>query len=148
MRERAWVDATCVVCPAQRLGTGCFDVVDGPGARFRFDRTAGHRVDVETGTPVCVHPFRVGLAPGAYGSVGLAVRSVEEGALFSPSEGQLVLPADGDDLEAWLIAVLRIAEPDQMASALDQAEAIAAERFTSGEVVDALRRVLAHELPG
>ena len=147
MRERAWVDATCLVCPAQRLGPGCFDVVDGPSPRFRFDQGARHRVDVETGAPVCVHPFRVGLAPGAYASAGLAVRSVEEGALFSPSEGQLSLPADGDDLEAWLIAVLRTAGQDQMASALDQAEAIAAERFTSSQVVDALRRVLAHELP-
>jgi hypothetical protein len=94
-----------------------------------------------------VHPFRVGLAPGAYASAGVAIRSVEDGVLFSPSEQQLQLPAHVDDLEAWLIAVLRTAEPEQMASALDQAEAIAGQRFTSGQVVDALRRVLAHELP-
>lgn len=147
MPERDWADATCLVCPAQRLGLGEFDVVDGPGPGFRFDPAAGHRVAVETGIPVCVHPFRVGLAPGAYASADVPVRSIQDGVLFAPSEGQLALPADADDLEAWLIAILRTAEPDQMASALDQAETIAAERFTGGEIVDALRRVLAHELP-
>lgn len=134
-----------MVCPAQRLGPGCFDVVDGPGDRYRFESRVGHRVDVETGLAVCVHPFRVGLAPGAYASVGVEVRSVAEGTLFAPSADQLTLPDDADDLEAWLIAMLRTAEPEQMAS--DQAEATAAKRFSSAEIVGALRRVLAHELP-
>ncbi len=136
-----------MVCPAQRLGPGCFDVVDRPGSRYRFDRQAGHRIDTETGAAVCVHPFRVGLAPGAYASVGLEVRSVAEGAVFTPSADQLTLPSDVDDLEAWLIAMLRTAEPDQMGSALDQAETAASQRFSSAEIVNALRRVLAHELP-
>lgn len=136
-----------MVCPAQRLGPGCFDVVDRPSARYRFDRQAGHRVDRETGVAVCVHPFRVGLAPGAYASAGVDVRSVAEGAVFAPSADQLTLPSEVDDLEAWLIAMLRSAEPDQIASALDQAEAAASKRFTSAEIVNALRRVLAHELP-
>jgi hypothetical protein len=35
-----------------------------------------------------------------------------------------------------------------MASALEQAEAIAAERFSGDQIVGALRRVLAHELAG
>jgi hypothetical protein len=142
-----WADATCVVCPAQRLGPGCFDVVDQPDRRYRFDPRVGHRVDAETGVAVCVHPFRVGLAPGAYASAGVAVRSVAEGAMFTPSADQLALPHDADDLEAWLIAMLRTAEPDQMASALDHAETLASERFSPDKIVNALRRVLAHELP-
>lgn len=136
-----------MVCPAQRLGLGCFDVVDSPGPRYRFDREVGYRVDTVTDAAVCVHPFRVGLAPGAYATAGIEVRSVSEGAVFDPSADQLNLPSDLDDLEAWFVAVLRVAEPNQMASALDHAQAVAAERFEVGEIVGALRRVLAHELP-
>jgi hypothetical protein len=134
------------VCPAQALGLGCFDVVDGPGARYRLDRALGHRVDTETGIAVCVHPFRVGLAPGPYASAGVEVRSLAEGVRFTPSARQLAIPDQVDDLEAWLIATLRTAEPDQLASALAHAEAVARERFTADEVVGALRRVLAREL--
>jgi hypothetical protein len=144
----SWADATCLVCPAQRLGPGGFDVVDCPGARYRLDRDLGYRVDVETGTAVCVHPFRVGLAPGAYASAGPELRPVEAGAVFTPSPEQLALPDAVDDLEAWLIAMLRTADPTMMASALEQAEAIAAERFSGDQIVGALRRVLAHELAG
>lgn len=136
------------MCPAQRLGPGGFDVVDCPSARYRFDRERGYRVDVETGVAVCVHPFRVGLAPGAYASAGVAMRPVEAGVVFTPSVDQLVLPEQVEDLEAWLIAMLRSAEPTAMASALEQAEAIAAQRFSSEEIVGALRRILAHELAG
>lgn len=144
-----WVETTCVVCPAQQLGLGCFDVVDQPGPRYRYDAQRGHRIDAETGVAVCVHPFRVGLAPGAYASAGADPRlAAEGGAVFTPSADQLVLPGDTDDLEAWLIAMLRTAEPDQMGSALAQAEAAASERFASTDVIAALRRVLAHELPG
>jgi hypothetical protein len=141
------VDATCLVCPAQHLGPGCFDVVDQPGPRYRFDPAVGHRVDAETGVAVCVHPFRVGLPAARYASGGVAVESVAEGAVFTPSADQLTLPDGADDLEAWLIAMLRTAPPEQMASALDHAESVAAQRFAPAEVVGALRRVLAHELP-
>ena len=65
-----WSDDTCVVCPAQVWGLGEFDVSDRPGPTSRYDRDLDYRVDVTTGVPVCVHPYRVGLPPGAYCSGG------------------------------------------------------------------------------
>lgn len=123
------------------------------------------RVDGATGVPTCVHPFRLGLPPGAYASAGQPLPELAQGCgdqrrpipalghalpvaseVFIPTPEQLVLPEDAEDLEAWLIAMLRTAGHNEMASALDQAEAKAAERFTGEEIVTALRRVLAYEL--
>src|SRR5512139_3128412 len=63
-----WPGDSCAICPGQRLGLGAFDVVDRPSVRFAFDKAAGCRVDLVTGVPVCVHPFRIGLEPAAYAS--------------------------------------------------------------------------------
>jgi hypothetical protein len=152
-----WADACCSVCPAQTLGAGQFDVAPRPyhGQAFRDD---GMRVDAASGTPTCVHPFRVGLPPGEYASGGQPVPLLPvEGRrpipalghplsmpyeLFVPSPDQLVLPEQAQDLEGWLIAMLRTAPNAAMASALDQAETIAAQRFTGEQIVAALRRVL------
>jgi hypothetical protein len=164
-----WADACCAVCPAQMLGPGAFDVAPKPfrGQSFRAD---GVRVDGATGVPTCVHPFRVGLPPGAYASAGqplpelAAAADAGEGEgrrpipptgrpllmpreVFMPSAEQLVLPAEPEDLEGWMIAMLRTAPDAAMASALDQAETIAAQRFSGEQIVTALRRVLANELP-
>lgn len=141
-----WADDTCVVCPAQRLGLGEFDVVDRPGSS-RYDPRIGHRVDTTTGAPVCVHPYRVGLPPGSYASTGAPVPTipVERPA---PARHALDLPDDAIDLEGWLIAVVRAAGPDQITEALAAAEAVAVRRFTTTEVVAALRRVLSVELAG
>lgn len=122
------------------------------------------RIDGASGVPTCVHPFRVGLPPGAYASAGEPLPSLCEPAeqgrqpiggldwpgvpreVFIPTDEQLVLPEDAEDLEAWLIAMLRTAGHNEMASALDQAEAIASQRFSGEQIVTALRRVLAYEL--
>lgn len=122
------------------------------------------RVDGTTGTPICVHPFRVGLLPGRYASAGQPLPATSEPAaggrkpiggldwpgvpreVFIPTKEQLELPEDVEDLEAWLIAMLRTAAHNAMASALEQAEATAAERFTGEQIVTAMRRVLAYEL--
>ena len=143
-RRPEWTDDCCVICPAQRLGLGEFDVADRPQIRYAFDRAAGCRVDQATGAPVCVHPFRVGLEPGLYSSAGQPVGAAVP--TFTPSSEQLVLPEAVDDLEGWLVAMLRSAAHHEMASALEQAEAIASERFTGEQIVQALRRVLAVEL--
>lgn len=160
-RRPEWADDCCVICPAQRLGIGGFDVVDRPQVRYAFDAAAGCRVDQVTAVPVCVHPFRVGLPPGLYASAGHPLaeqrgrdpddpastpQTISRPPVFTPSPEQLVLPESVDDLEGWLIAMLRTAAHHEMASALDQAEAIAAERFTGEQIVQALRRVLAVEL--
>lgn len=159
-----WADDCCAVCPAQLLGPGEFDVVARPGHGLNYDPEAGYRVNAATGQAVCVHPFRVGLPPGEYASSGIPVTDPEAAPAppgappgrrmrslpaYVPSPDQLILPDSVDDLEGWLIAWVRSTAADAtMASALSQAEAIALERFSGGEVVDALRRVLATELSG
>ncbi|MCW2896549.1 MAG: hypothetical protein JWO75_6038 [Actinomycetia bacterium] len=161
-----WADDCCSVCPAQALGPGGFDVAARPfhGQAFRED---GMRVNGISGIPTCVHPFRVGLPPGLYASAGQPVPELVDdvaGAggrrpipalgrplptlreVFTPSPEQLVLPEQVEDLEGWLIAMLRTAPDAAMASALSSAETIAAQRFTGEQIVTALRRVLANEL--
>ncbi|RAY15435.1 hypothetical protein DPM19_12145 [Actinomadura craniellae] len=159
-----WADDCCVVCPAQQLGPGRFDVAPRPLPHHAFE--SGQRVDTYTGVPVCVHPFRVGLPPGAYASAGEPVpgpptetaepvrRPPADGGwrlhvpreVFIPAPEHLELPDRAEDLEGWMVALLRTAPDAAMASALRQAETIAAERFPGGQVVAALRRVLATEL--
>ena len=64
-------DATCVACPGQSLALGAFDVAPRPGPDHPYDPAAGHRISAATGTPTCVHPFRVGLAPAPYASAAV-----------------------------------------------------------------------------
>jgi hypothetical protein len=138
-------DATCVVCPAQVLGLGEFDVTDRPGRGNRYHPEVGHRVDTATGVAVCVHPFRVGLPPGRYASDGEPLPGADS-PVPEPTAAALELPEDVVDLEAWLIATLRVAPPSRMAAALHHAEALAIERFSTVDVIAAMRRVLTHEL--
>lgn len=161
-----WADSCCGVCPAQKLAAGQFDVIAAPGTGYQYSPELDVRVDVVTKQPTCVHPFRVGLPPGLYLSAGTPVpapgaerpeRPTRQGsgrrprsrwAVFTPTPEQLVLPEQLDDLEGWLIAMLRTAAPNEMDSALKQAESIASERFSSGDIIAALRRVLSSELAG
>lgn len=133
------------MCPAQVLGLGQFDVSDRPGPQSQYNPELGYRVDVSTLTPVCVHPFRVGLPVGRYASDNAPVPDFPQQAP-TPSPVQLELPADAADLEAWFVATLRVVHPDAMASALWRAEAIASQRFPARDVVTAMRRVLSVEL--
>lgn len=139
-----WCEDTCVVCPARALGPGEFDVLDAEPGRYRLDRAIGWRVD-EHGTAVCVHPYRVGLPEGRYASGHLAVPD-PGGPRPAPSELALVLPEDETDLEGWLVAVLRVAEPDALMDSVALAERQASSRFAPAAVTAALRRVLSHEL--
>ncbi|MEV6971127.1 hypothetical protein AB0M47_39115 [Hamadaea sp. NPDC051192] len=139
--------ATCEVCPAQLLRFGAFDVVDRPGADNRYDRDRGWRANVVTGAPTCVHPYRVGLPPALYASAGVPLPPSATPAPV-PSAADLELPDDPTLLEAWLVALLRCASPERMASTLYEAEAIASQRFGSRDVVAAMRRVMSHELAG
>jgi len=107
-------EATCVVCPAQVLGPGDFDVADRPGPESQFDPQAGYRINRRTGQAVCVHPYRVGLPPGAYASAGAPLPTLDVPP--APTPRALELPVEVADLEGWLVAVLRTTNPDQMAS--------------------------------
>ncbi len=144
-RRDSWDEDTCAVCPAQVLGLGEFDVSDRPGPESRYDPAVGYRVNSATLSPVCVHPFRVGLPVGRYASNHEPVPAFPEQPPV-PAPVHLELPGDLDDLEAWFIATLRVVDPDRMASALHKAEATAAGRFPARDVVAAMRRVLSVEL--
>lgn len=140
----------CSVCPGQSLGPGAFDVEPKPSPSSRYDPVAGHRMNV-AGFPVCVHPFRVGLPPGRYGSYRDPVPPVRldsDGSVerLLPSHEALTPPEDIEDMEAWFIATFRLAGPSRLAAALAQVEAVALERFPEGAVVAALRTVLSREL--
>jgi hypothetical protein len=144
-RRDGWADDTCVVCPAQVLGLGEFDVSDRPGPDSRYDPQAGYRVNTITGAAVCVHPYRVGLPVGAYASAGQPVPEFPAQPP-APAPVHLELPEDLADLEAWFIATLRVVHVDAMAPALRRAEATASRRFAARDVVAAMRRVLSVEL--
>lgn len=133
------------MCPARcGLGPGQFDVVDGPGAEYRLDRSIGWRVDVRTQAGVCVHPYRIGLAPGRYFSGDEPVPDGTE--RLTPSAAALAMPEDETDLEGWLVAVLRVAPADELFDAIGAAEQAAGQRFAPDAVTEALRRVLSYEL--
>ncbi|GLY03781.1 hypothetical protein [Actinoplanes sp. NBRC 101535] len=140
----SWADDTCGVCPAQSLGPGAFDVVARPGHQMPYRPDLGYRAD-HRGVPVCVHPYRVGLPAGAYASAG-APMPAETTPVPEPTAEALELPDRLEDLEGWLVAKLRTAEPDQIFGAVARAEREALERFPSREVVTAMRKVLSREL--
>ncbi|MFG2041267.1 hypothetical protein [Dactylosporangium sp. NPDC048998] len=141
-------DATCVACPAQALALGAFDVAERPGlarTEHPYDSGRGYRVSAATGTPTCVHPYRVGVPPAAYASAG-APLPTGEAPPPAPREADLELPDDPTLLEAWLVAVVREAPPARLGAALRRAETAALQRFAPDQVVEALRRVLSNEL--
>lgn len=139
-----WCDDTCVVCPAQALAPGEFDVVARPDAAYAYNPQIGWRVGPD-GTAVCVHPYRVGMPPGRYASAGDPLPAFDEPAP-APVLAALELPAQLDDLEGWLVARLRVADSSSIFNEVARAERDAAVRFAPGEVVAALRRVLSREL--
>jgi hypothetical protein len=140
-----WCEDTCIVCPAQELGPGKFDVVDRPGPENAYDPQVGWRVD-PAGIAVCVHPFRVGLPPGRYASAGVPVP--DSPASLAPTAAALELPENEADLEGWLVATLRVASAPMLRIAITHAQDEALRRFAPGAVDKALRRVLSVELSG
>ncbi|THV41379.1 hypothetical protein [Glycomyces buryatensis] len=148
MRSRRWSEGeVCAVCPALTCEAGAFDVIDRPGPESQFDPSRDCRVNIATGAPTCVHPYRVGLPVGLYASEGAALPESGRPAPV-PSQAALVMPVLETDLEAWLVAVIATAPERATAQAIRQAEAAAREHFPSAVVVDALRVVLSHHLAG
>lgn len=141
-----WCDETCGICPGQMLGPGRFDVVARPARELAFNRELGWRA-TPGGTPVCVHPFRVGMPPGAYASGDEPVPDLSHLDLVPPPPPEaLVLPESLDDLSAWMVAHLRTPTRWGMSAVISELERTAAERFAPGEVVAVLRRVLSVEM--
>jgi hypothetical protein len=52
----------CGVCPSLRFPREGFAVADRPSAAWPFDPVDGYRYAAD-GTPVCVHPHKIGLEP-------------------------------------------------------------------------------------
>jgi hypothetical protein len=134
------LDETCVACPGQRLPLGAFDVAPRPSPAIPFSPALGYRVATATGTPTCVHAFRVGVPPGLYASAGVPLPT--SSPVPVPSAADLELPSDGTLLEAWLLAVVRSAPADRLSVTLARAERLASERFPPAEILVAMRRVL------
>lgn len=133
------------MCPARFLAVGQFDVIEALPRDYK-PGPAGYRVD-RSGTPVCVHPFRIAIPEGRYATSGQTVSA--NAPRPKPGWVALTLPAaaDGEDgLAAWLIATLRTADPDELPAVIEQAEQAALTRFAPGVVRDVLRRVLGREL--
>jgi hypothetical protein len=139
-----WEADTCAVCPAQLLGPGAFDVLARPGPGSAYRAELGWRAD-PAGVPVCVHPYRVGMPVGAYKSAGVPVPDLNSPAP-APTPEALELPEWLEDLEGWLVAVLRSVPPERMFGAVARAEREAAEQFSPRDVVKAMRRVMSREL--
>ncbi|MDH6115054.1 hypothetical protein P3T36_007343 [Kitasatospora sp. MAP12-15] len=59
----------CWFCPSLRFPAGGFDVFEQPSRECPFDPADGFRYTAAR-VPVCVHPYKVGLPPGRYGSDG------------------------------------------------------------------------------
>ena len=118
-----------------------------PKAReLAFNPRLGWRA-TPSGTPVCVHPYRVGMPPGAYASAGEPLPDLmRRPEVLPPPAEALVLPEALDDLSAWMVAQLRVAGHNQMFTVVARLEREAAERFAPGEVVKILRRVLSVEM--
>ncbi|GAA2698481.1 hypothetical protein LV78_008016 [Actinosynnema pretiosum] len=57
-----------------------------------------------------------------------------------------MLPWEVEDLEGWLVAVLRVAAEDELFAAVEAAERAALTRYPAEVVSTALRRVLSHGL--
>lgn len=120
----------CSVCPSLRLGGGKFDVLERPCADAPFDRETGFRF-LADGTPVCVHPERVGLPAAAYASSGL------------PLPWKTPPPTDQDGITRWLRDALMSAPPSACSEILDHASALLREHHPGVDVTAALRAALA-----
>ncbi|MFK0017286.1 hypothetical protein [Streptomyces sp. NPDC091027] len=74
----------CEICPAHRLPREGFVVYSRPSRECPFNPADGHRYTAD-GTPACVHPARVGLAPDR----------------IAPPPRPLVLPAEPVRPRRW-----------------------------------------------
>ncbi|MFI6079215.1 hypothetical protein ACIA5C_47715 [Actinoplanes sp. NPDC051343] len=82
---------------------------------------------------------------GDYASAGAPVPNLD-GPAPAPTPEALHLPEQLEDLEGWLVAVLRTVPQERMFGAVARAEREAGERFNSRDVVKAMRKVMSREL--
>ncbi|MGW2515048.1 hypothetical protein ACWC0A_37905 [Streptomyces scopuliridis] len=119
----------CGICPSRALAVGQFDVYERPTKECPFNPDDGHRYAVD-GTPVCVHPDKVGLPPGLYKSEN------------APVAIELELPSDAAELVPYLRDVLHGAAPVLLEDLIEQASAKIRCRFPAVDPLTTLRRAL------
>ncbi|MFJ6566876.1 hypothetical protein ACIQNU_05615 [Streptomyces sp. NPDC091292] len=119
----------CGICPSRRLPVGGFDVWQRPTRECPFNPEDGHRYAPD-GTPVCVHPEKVGLPAGRYKSEG------------APLVVELDLPPDPSEVVPYLRDVLWNAAPVLLDDLISQAQQQVRQRFPELDPLTVMRRAL------
>ncbi|MFD5975648.1 hypothetical protein [Streptomyces bacillaris] len=119
----------CGICPSRFHAVGDFDVFERPTPECPFNRTDGHRY-LKDGTPVCVHPEKVGLPAGRYKS---------ENARLTVG---LDLPPDPSEVVPYLRELLWNAAPVLLDDLITQAQKQMVERFPEMDPHTVMRRAL------
>ncbi len=119
----------CGICPSRFHAVGDFDVFERPTPECLFNRTDGHRY-LKDGTPVCVHPGKVGLPAGRYKSEN------------APLTVGLDLPPDPSEVVPYLREVLWNAAPVLLDDLITQAQKQMVERFPEMDPLTVMRRAL------
>lgn len=119
----------CAACPSLKWAAGAFDVLERPSKEAKFSGEDGCR-RTAAGVPVCVHPHKVGLPPGAWASEGL------------PLPWILPMPDDPEGITSWLVSALASAPADEADGLVDRA-CTALMAHPGVDVTEALRAALA-----
>ncbi|MFJ3145719.1 hypothetical protein ACIPJM_25150 [Streptomyces halstedii] len=119
----------CGICPSRRYPVGEFDVFERPTKACPFNAEDGHRYTTD-GTPVCVHPEKVGLPAGRYKSENL------------PLTVELRLPSDSSDVAPYLHDVLYGAAPVLLDDLISQAHELIRRDFPALDPLKVLRQAL------
>lgn len=119
----------CGICPSRRLPVGEFDVLERPTRECPFNPADGHRYAAD-GTPVCVHPEKVGLPVARYKSEN------------APLTTELHLPPDLSELVPYLHDVLYSAAPVLLDQLIAQASAEIRRKFPDLDPLTVLRRAM------
>ncbi|MDT0458103.1 hypothetical protein RM550_20575 [Streptomyces sp. DSM 41527] len=121
--------SACGICPSRFHAVGEFDVFERPTPECPFSKEDGHRY-LSDGTPVCVHPEKVGLPAARYKSEKL------------PLTAELHLPPDPSALVAYLHDVLYGAAPVLLESLISQAQEQIRRDFPTLDPIQVLRQAL------
>ncbi|MFI1865783.1 hypothetical protein [Streptomyces jumonjinensis] len=119
----------CGICPSRCFPLGEFDVFERPTRECPFNPADGHRYTAD-GTPVCVHPAKVGLPAARYKSEG------------SPLKVAVCLPADASDVVPYLHDLLYGVAPVLLHDLIGQAQVEIRQAFPDLDPITTLRRAL------
>jgi hypothetical protein len=119
----------CGICPSRSYPIGEFDVLERPSKECPFNPEDGYRY-LSCGTPVCVHPEKVGLPAGRFKSEG------------APLKVDVELPQNEAEVIPYLRRLLYGAAPILLEDLIEQATAEIRRTFPSLDPLKTLRRAL------